>query len=267
MELQDSLCFYVSFLRALYTTHQTHHWLAKGSNFYGNHLLFERIYKTAQENADLAAEKFVGVFGDEWLNLKDQNDCMHKILEKVEDKDLIKSSLEAEKKFLEFSQSFYDALKKADKMSLGMDDMIMSIASSREEAVYLLKQAGSEKQASISKIKDKFINKLAGEDKIGFFLNSFKQAAKDNDWNAAGKIMAKIDKHHGLPRINGVESIRIIKYFKDPEISNIKVPLDQWMNYTIGYGEEWGLSDDELKKDLEFTQKVLDNIKSKTSSK
>lgn len=162
MELTDICCFYVSFLRSLYTIHQNHHWLAKGKNSYGDHLLFERIYQSAQENADLAAEKIVGLFGDECILLEDQNKCMHGIIGKFDQNDdLAGVSLAAEKKFLDFSKSFYDALKKADKLTLGLDDCIMQIASKREEAVYLLQQTGKKVASKRNLMSDK-INVMAG---------------------------------------------------------------------------------------------------------
>jgi len=143
MQLQEYLAFYVAFLRVLYNTHQNYHWLTKGENFYGNHLLFERIYKSAQENADLAAEKFIGVFGPEALDISLQNKLMNKITSLIENEDLIVSSLNLEEKFQKYSKTLYQTLNKADKLSLGVDDMLMSIASQREEAIYLLKQAST----------------------------------------------------------------------------------------------------------------------------
>jgi hypothetical protein len=49
-------------------------------------------------------------------------------------------SLAAEKDFIKLSKDAYNCFEDEDKMTLGMDDMIMSISSKREEAVYLLQQ-------------------------------------------------------------------------------------------------------------------------------
>lgn len=139
--VEELCCYYVSLIRAVYLVHQNNHWITSGNNFYGNHLLFERIYKSAAEDADLAAEKFVGLFGVEVLDLHMQAQMIGKILEDFSSGDPGHTSIEIEKKFLDFSQKFYDIVKQEDKMSLGLDDMIMSIASNREGAVYLLKQS------------------------------------------------------------------------------------------------------------------------------
>jgi DNA-binding ferritin-like protein len=134
---------YLATLKAIYLIHQHGHWTTNGGNFYGNHLLFQRLYEAAQESADLAAEKFLGVFGEEVIDLKFQNDLLGKLLSKftIVSSDPTQRSIAAEKQFLKLSQDAYDAFKDDDVMTLGMDDMIMSIASKSEEAVYLLQQS------------------------------------------------------------------------------------------------------------------------------
>ena len=53
----------------------------------------------------------------------------------------LEMSLAIENEFLAFSKSAYDCFEKEGNMTLGLDDLIMSIASNRETSVYLLKQA------------------------------------------------------------------------------------------------------------------------------
>lgn len=144
--VEELCCYYIAFLRSIALIHQNHHWVTKGKNFYGNHLLFERIYSSAQEDADLMAEKFVGVFNDDCLDLNMQGKLIQKMLDEYGNGDPVDSSLKVENAFLKFAQHFYDSLKENDALTLGLDDAIMAVSSSREEAVYLLKQAsqGSE---------------------------------------------------------------------------------------------------------------------------
>jgi len=141
MEDTKQLTLYVSLLRALYLLHQNNHWVSKGENFYENHLLFQRLYESAQENADLAAEKMVGLFGEEVLDIKLQMKIINSLINILNDSNLLETSLKLELAFIKFSEKMYKSLKESDKMSLGLDDMIMSISSKREEAVYLLKQS------------------------------------------------------------------------------------------------------------------------------
>lgn len=163
MDLKEICAKYVAFLRALYVLHQNHHWVTQGAGFYQNHLLFERIYKTAQENADLAAEKFIGLFGAESLAVDAHPKLMMEILNSYKGKSLVEASLAAEKDFLGFSDKVYSEFKGnlKDKMTLGLDDMIMSIASQREESVYLLQSSLGDEMNKLSTLAAKFQKKLA----------------------------------------------------------------------------------------------------------
>lgn len=135
---------YIATLKAIALIHQHNHWTNRGSNFFGNHLMFEKLYNSALENVDEAAEKFIGLFGDDCLNYDLQTDLLSKVLSrysKLEGSPL-EMSLAVEKDFLKFSGEAYDCFENEGKLehSLGLDDMIMEIASKREESVYHLQQ-------------------------------------------------------------------------------------------------------------------------------
>lgn len=134
---------YLATLRAIYFIHQQNHWLSKGNDFYGNHLLFQRLYESAQADADTAAEKFIGLLGEDGLDLSFQADLLHKILKRYQglSGNPLQMSLAIEKEFLKLSKDAYDGFETEGVMTLGLDDMIMAIASKREESVYLLQQA------------------------------------------------------------------------------------------------------------------------------
>lgn len=133
---------YVATLRAIYLIHQHSHWTCKGNGFYGDHLLFARLYESAAEDADMAAEKFLGLFGENGLDYELQYELLAKILAKYADKDgnPAAMSLAIEKDFSALCRDAYDAFKTENVLTLGLDDMIMSIASKREESCYLLQQ-------------------------------------------------------------------------------------------------------------------------------
>jgi len=138
---ESFFCFYVAFLRSLYLIHQNNHWKVKGNYFYSNHQLFQRLYEKAQSNADSAAEKMIGLFTDKSFNVAEQTNCINSILSNFTDEDEIANSLKAEKTFLRVSEKFYEFMKDNNKMTLGLDDLIMSIHNDSEEAVYLLQQS------------------------------------------------------------------------------------------------------------------------------
>jgi DNA-binding ferritin-like protein len=133
---------YIATLKAMALIHQHNHWTTKGMPFYGDHLLFERLYNSALKDLDLAAEKFIGLFGDQVLSYELQSDMLHKVLLKYNNLEgsPAQMSLGVEKDFLKFSQEAYNCFEDEGKLTLGLDDMVMAIASQREESVYLLQQ-------------------------------------------------------------------------------------------------------------------------------
>jgi DNA-binding ferritin-like protein len=151
--IEEVCCYYIAFLRSVALLHQNHHWITKGKEFYGNHLMFERIYNSALEDIDLIAEKAIGLFNAECLDLNLQANIICKTLAKYNKSDLINSSLKIERDFLNLSKEFYDKCKELDVMTLGLEDALSTISSHREEAAYLLKQAGA---------GDQINNKIAG---------------------------------------------------------------------------------------------------------
>jgi DNA-binding ferritin-like protein len=134
---------YIATLKAIALLHQNSHWLSKGKPFYGDHLLFERLYNSALKDLDLAAEKFIGVLGEECLDYQLQADLLNKVLLKfkqLEGKPM-EMSLAIEKEFLKFSEGAYKGFEEEGCLTLGMSDLLAEIASKREESVYLLRQA------------------------------------------------------------------------------------------------------------------------------
>lgn len=133
---------YIATLKAMTLIHQHSHWTTNGSIFYGEHLLFTRIYESAQENLDTAAEKFIGLQFEGVMDYDYQNDLLGKVLSKYSklEGSPLEMSLAIEKEFVAFSRGAYDCFEAEGKMTLGLDDMLMAIANKREESIYLLQQ-------------------------------------------------------------------------------------------------------------------------------
>lgn len=129
---------YVSFLRALYLIHQNNHWLCSGEDFYSKHQLFQRLYESTLSDLDTAAEKSVGLTGKLDVNPAIMSKIIDTFCPDKFEGDMVKCSIEAEKAFLRYSTYLYDSIKDSEDMTLGLDDMIMSIANNHEEHVYLL---------------------------------------------------------------------------------------------------------------------------------
>ncbi|CAM6006398.1 unnamed protein product [Sphagnum balticum] len=99
-------------------------------------------YAQAVTGPGLAAEKLIGLFGDQVLDYDLQTKLLSEVLTKYSDLEgsPVEMSLHMEKDFLKFSQQAYNAFEDEGRLTLGLDDMIMAIASTREESVYLLQQ-------------------------------------------------------------------------------------------------------------------------------
>jgi DNA-binding ferritin-like protein len=133
---------YVASLKALSLIHQHNHWTTGGIAFYGDHLLFERLYKAVLEDLDLTAEKFIGLFGDDCLDYDMQIELLNRVLSKYKNLEgsPVEMSLGATKDCIKLSHDAYKCFEEEGWLSLGLDDMLMSISSNLEGGVYLLQQ-------------------------------------------------------------------------------------------------------------------------------
>lgn len=128
-------------LRAQYLSYQTSHWQVCGDTYYGNHLLFQRLYESVEDQIDRLAEKMVAYLGTESVDLKMQVlgiaaflgpwsevACHHE------------RGLTSETALQEAVKMAYEAIKDSGAMTLGLDDWLMATANAHEENEYLLQQ-------------------------------------------------------------------------------------------------------------------------------
>jgi len=113
-----------------------------GGTFYGNHLLFQRLYESVQDQVDSLAEKIMGYLGGEPIALNYQ---MRHISEYTYRWSSIgcnhKRGLQSEEDLQGAIKRAYDGIKKAQAMTLGLDDWLMATANAHERNSYLLQQA------------------------------------------------------------------------------------------------------------------------------
>lgn len=131
----------------LYVLHQTHHWQAKGDNFYGDHLLFERLYNDVLGDIDPLAEKAVGLGGVETVMLMPRMQGVNLLLSCTEPHNvmpqstqLAERSLAAEIMFLNMCAMASFSLKEKGQMTAGLDNLLAGIQDKAEGRVYLLRQ-------------------------------------------------------------------------------------------------------------------------------
>ena len=136
----------LEYVRGLY---HTHHWISRGDSFYGDHLLFSRLYDSIVEEIDIVAEKAVGVSTSAAVDYSRTisqvcilNDMFGSqgVMLLPDANGLAKKSLDIETAFLEMLQLAVDSLEKNSTMTLGIDNMLAAIYDTHEGHVYLLKQ-------------------------------------------------------------------------------------------------------------------------------
>ena len=143
---QTSLKISLNMLRALKYVAWNAHWMSRGPNFYGDHLLFEKIYIGDDDDSidnliDTLAEKMVflkinvncpSTFEDIYVasirSFMDHQD------------DLPKSVLGIVYECLQALKYAYEIGKRDNAMSLGMDDYLMATSNHIETYAYLLQQ-------------------------------------------------------------------------------------------------------------------------------
>lgn len=133
-------------LRAAYLVHQQAHWESRGPHYYGDHLLYERLYTSSQEDADELAERIAGLMGSEALSIHGQWGEMledETLLGIIQIQDTYERSLRIEEHALFLLEEAYHTLSDTEDMTLGLDDLLMSLCSNRETSLYLLRQRGA----------------------------------------------------------------------------------------------------------------------------
>lgn len=134
-------------LKVLYELHHNHHLIAKGDSFYGDHLLFQRLYEKVFEEVDQVAEKVIGLGSEENVNLSRLMNHVNKVLMSLgssgtipSSASLVQKSLKAEKNFVTMVSILALALKEKGMLTRGLDNMIAGIEDTHEGHIYLLQQ-------------------------------------------------------------------------------------------------------------------------------
>jgi hypothetical protein len=136
-------------LRAQIWNYQESHWQTRGSAYYGNHLLFQRLYESVADQIDTLAEKMVGTYGPEVVSAAHVSPKFQKFVARwIQVPCLHERGLLSENDFQDVTRKCYDRLKGLGELSLGMDDFLMSIASDHETNQYLLRQVLRSKEAA-----------------------------------------------------------------------------------------------------------------------
>lgn len=136
-------------LRALHCIHHTHHWQALGDSFYGDHLLFGRLYDAIAGEIDSLGEKVVGMGSIENVKLDLQMSQVMQFVAQAkanpmqaipQKDDLAKCSMMCELDFLRNCSLTQKLLEEQGLLTGGISNMLEGFEDVHEGHVYLLKQ-------------------------------------------------------------------------------------------------------------------------------
>jgi len=137
--VEDALRPVLAHLLALYQLYYFAHWSSQGPSSYGDHQLYERLYKSTQEEFDSVAERLVGHCGEdalggvfplaaqwntEWMR------CGSPLL----------AATLGEARLAKVLLEGYRRLDAQAGLTLGLDDLLMQIANQHETNQYLLRR-------------------------------------------------------------------------------------------------------------------------------
>lgn len=145
----DEMLDLLAVMRASFLVYRDGHWKVKGNDYYGDHLLLQRIYEETEKQIDQVGERIVGLWGPEALDSREQATLVDKYYRKLSLGDPMQSALAAAELVHEKLFDTYEALKKRGEITLGLDDLLMAISSEKETHLYLLQQALSEKPGPV----------------------------------------------------------------------------------------------------------------------
>ena len=134
--------------RAMIAWYHAAHHVTKGTGFGGDHVsIYGEIYTQLDEDLDGIVEKGIGLTGDE--TLADPVSSLSLAATKLaqypsaanQSADMIAcSAFEISKVYVQFLEQTYQQFEASGSMSLGLDDLLQSLANQYETYVYLLQQ-------------------------------------------------------------------------------------------------------------------------------
>ncbi len=120
-----------------------HHWMSEGAPSYGDHLMYERIYKGIVEDEDSLAERLAGLSDSSLLSPlrleKNVKAWTESLLGSVQGS-MVATTLAVVEGVQSVLNGCYKKLKAESKMTHGLENLLQGIADHQEGYAYLLRQ-------------------------------------------------------------------------------------------------------------------------------
>lgn len=135
------LCQVLGMLLAMRQNYHSSHWQVSGPNFYGDHLMFSKLYESVSDDIDTLGERLVAKYGADKVDGAKLSQTQAQILmDLAQQADPVQRGISSEKAYQALVKSVYEALKEMGALSLGLDDFLMASANTHETNEYLLGQ-------------------------------------------------------------------------------------------------------------------------------
>jgi len=131
-------------IRSISLIHQQNHWISKGKSFYGDHLLFMRLYEETDKIVDVIAEKTVGLAESSFVLLAPQLTHIANLVNILNDSLSQENPCETSYQAVLFLNSLtteiFNRLETSRLLTPGLEQTIGTILETIESHMYLLKQ-------------------------------------------------------------------------------------------------------------------------------
>lgn len=144
--------YLISLTEALYKLYQTFHWQTRGGHYYGDHLLFQRLYESVSEELDGVAERAIGqmvspAVADPSVISNNVARILATLIPPQDDVALdpdamVLVALKAEKMHAELIDQMIKALEEQGAYDRGLEDFLPALAGNHQVNLYLLQQRG-----------------------------------------------------------------------------------------------------------------------------
>lgn len=141
------LAMLLSVVRASNHLHLAHHWQTRGPTFYGDHLMYERIYKATTKDVDAIAERAVGLgdhrLVDPLISSQQIADLVKVMMTGAKESNVdqyVLRSMRAITMVVGMVKEVSESLKKKGTLTGGTDNLLQQVADNQEGHLYLLRQ-------------------------------------------------------------------------------------------------------------------------------
>jgi DNA-binding ferritin-like protein len=273
------------------------HWLSKGSSYYGDHLLFQRLYEALGPEIDLVGEK--GVFSASEASV-DRLAVIEYIVDKESE---VKKMMDAGDDMLDVSILLEEEIlglieESLDDVSPGSQNMLEGIADVHETHIYLLNQRKKETISKLAKpeaphkdftVLKKFVDEHITERKklnetVEEFLTAFKDQTLPKHMDSLKELFSphepekmieyhfkKLEKNYPKGSAVANKINETIHFFEDPldwagtsadhkrrEKALSKIPVGLLRRFMLAYPKKSEpLKEEGLKKLMDFNQKHM----------